>query len=89
MDLEFDDVRVDASALLGETGRGFKLAMRALEGGRIAIAAQALGIGQAALEEALAYARRRIKRSASRSAISRRCNFSWRIWPRISRRRAC
>lgn len=59
MDLEFKDVRVDASALLGETGRGFRLAMRALEGGRIAIAAQALGVGQAALEEALAYARRR------------------------------
>jgi butyryl-CoA dehydrogenase len=59
MDLEFHDVRVDASALLGETGRGFRLAMRALEGGRIAIAAQALGIGQAALEEALAYSRRR------------------------------
>lgn len=59
MDLEFRDVRVDASALLGEAGRGFRLAMRALEGGRIAIAAQALGIGQAALELALDYARRR------------------------------
>ena len=46
-------------ALLGELGRGFRLAMRALEGGRIAIAAQALGVGQAALDEALAYARRR------------------------------
>jgi len=50
---------VDRTALLGEAGRGFRLAMRALEGGRIAIAAQALGVGQAALEEALAYARRR------------------------------
>ncbi len=59
MDLVFRDVRVDPAALLGETGRGFRLAMRALEGGRIAIAAQALGVGQAALEEALAYARRR------------------------------
>ena len=59
MDLTFDNVRVDASARLGEVGRGFRLAMRALEGGRIAIAAQALGIGQAALEEALAYSRRR------------------------------
>ena len=58
-DLEMRDVRVPADALLGETGRGFKLAMRALEGGRIAIAAQALGLGQAALEEALGYARRR------------------------------
>lgn len=59
MDLVFTDVRVEASALLGETGRGFRLAMRALEGGRVAIAAQALGVGQAALDEALAYARRR------------------------------
>jgi butyryl-CoA dehydrogenase len=58
-DMEFRDVRVDSTAMLGEIGRGFKLAMRALEGGRIAIAAQALGVGQAALEEALAYARRR------------------------------
>lgn len=59
MDLTFDEVRVDASALLGEAGRGFRVAMRALEGGRVAIAAQALGVGQAALEEAVAYARRR------------------------------
>lgn len=58
-DLTFDDVRVDASALLGEIGRGFRIAMRALEGGRVAIAAQALGVGQAALNEALAYARHR------------------------------
>jgi butyryl-CoA dehydrogenase len=59
MDLELDDVRVDAGALLGEPGQGFRIAMRALEGGRVAIAAQALGVGQAALDEALAYARTR------------------------------
>jgi butyryl-CoA dehydrogenase len=59
MDLEFHDVRVDAGALLGEPRKGFRLAMRALEGGRIAIAAQALGVGQAALDLALDYARRR------------------------------
>jgi butyryl-CoA dehydrogenase len=59
MDLHFDDVRVDTGALLGESGRGFRIAMRALEGGRVAIAAQALGVGQAALEEAIAYARDR------------------------------
>jgi len=60
MDLELDGVRVDAAAQLGEAGRGFRVAMRALEGGRVAIAAQALGVGQVALEEALAYARQRI-----------------------------
>jgi butyryl-CoA dehydrogenase len=59
MDLELDDVRVEADALLGEPGQGFRIAMRALEGGRVAIAAQALGVGQAALDEALAYARTR------------------------------
>ena len=52
-------MRVEPSALLGEVGRGFRIAMRALEGGRVAIAAQALGVGQAALDEALAYARHR------------------------------
>ncbi len=59
MNLRFDNVRVDAGALLGESGRGFRIAMRALEGGRIAIAAQALGVGQAALDEAVLYARTR------------------------------
>jgi butyryl-CoA dehydrogenase len=59
MDLVLEDVRVGADAVLGELGRGFRLAMRALEGGRIAIAAQALGVGQAALDEAIAYARTR------------------------------
>jgi butyryl-CoA dehydrogenase len=60
MDLMLENVRVGADAVLGEIGRGFRLAMRALEGGRIAIAAQALGVGQAALDEALAYARTRV-----------------------------
>jgi alkylation response protein AidB-like acyl-CoA dehydrogenase len=60
MDLELDGVRLDSDARLGELGRGFRVAMRALEGGRVAIAAQALGVGQAALEEALAYSRQRI-----------------------------
>jgi len=57
--LTFDEVRIEASALMGETGRGFRMAMRALEGGRVAIAAQSLGVGQAALDEALAYSRER------------------------------
>jgi alkylation response protein AidB-like acyl-CoA dehydrogenase len=59
MDLQFRDVRVDASAVLGEVGRGFRIAMRALEGGRVAIAAQSLGLGDAALQEALMYAKGR------------------------------
>ena len=59
MDLELRDVRVPVNARIGEVDRGFRLAMRALEGGRIAIAAQALGIGMAALDQALCYARQR------------------------------
>jgi butyryl-CoA dehydrogenase len=59
VDITLTDARVDAGALLGESGRGFRVAMRALEGGRVAIAAQALGVGQAALDEALRYSRSR------------------------------
>jgi alkylation response protein AidB-like acyl-CoA dehydrogenase len=57
MDLELKDVRVDAHALLGSPGEGFHIAMWALDGGRVAIAAQALGVGAAAMKEALDYAR--------------------------------
>ena len=59
MDLELTSVRVGTDALLGSPGEGFRMAMWALDGGRVAIAAQALGVGQAALDEALAYARSR------------------------------
>ena len=59
MDLAFTDVRVPADCVVGAVNEGFKLAMWALEGGRVAIAAQALGIGQAALDEALNHARSR------------------------------
>ncbi len=59
MNLELRDVRVDADALLGAPGDGFGVALEALDGGRIAIAAQALGAGDAALEEALQHARSR------------------------------
>ena len=58
-DVVLDDVRVGPEALIGAVGLGFDIAMRALDGGRIAIAAQALGIGRAALDEALGHARTR------------------------------
>ena len=57
--LSFQDVRVPAGWRLGEEGEGFKIAMATLDGGRIGIAAQAVGIAQAAYEEALAYAQER------------------------------
>jgi alkylation response protein AidB-like acyl-CoA dehydrogenase len=59
MDLEFRDVAVGAECLLGAPGDGFRIAMWALDGGRVAIAAQALGVGQAALAAAVDHARTR------------------------------
>ncbi|HEX4406872.1 MAG TPA: acyl-CoA dehydrogenase [Polyangia bacterium] len=52
----FADCAVGADALLGAEGEGFKIAMRALDGGRIGIAAQAVGIARAAFEDAIRYA---------------------------------
>ncbi|MDI1484317.1 acyl-CoA dehydrogenase family protein [Polyangium sp. y55x31] len=57
--IELDDCKVPADALLGSEGEGFKIAMMALDGGRIGIASQAVGIATAALEEATQYARER------------------------------
>jgi butyryl-CoA dehydrogenase len=54
-----EDCAVDGDALLGQAGEGFKIAMRALDGGRIGIAAQAVGIARAAFEDAVRYARER------------------------------
>ena len=56
MDLEFD-VHVGDDQVLGSVDQGYRAAMWALQGGRVAIAAQALGIGEAALAEAIAYAK--------------------------------
>lgn len=57
--MTFDDVEVGDDQLIGEVGQGFRVAMSTLDGGRIGIAAQALGIGQAALDHAIAYAKER------------------------------
>jgi len=57
MELELRDVRVGTDALLGAPGDGFGIVLWALDGGRVAIAAQALGAGEAALEEALRHAK--------------------------------
>ncbi len=58
-ELVFEDARIPADALLGKEGEGFKQMLTTLDGGRIGIASQALGIGKAVLEEALAYAKTR------------------------------
>ncbi|HDR4571318.1 acyl-CoA dehydrogenase [Bacillus cytotoxicus] len=55
----FEDCRIPVENLLGEEGQGFKIAMQTLDGGRNGIAAQAVGIAQAALDVSVAYARER------------------------------
>jgi len=57
--LSFEDLRVPASAMLGPEGRGFPIALAALDSGRVGIACQAVGIGTAALDSAVRYAKER------------------------------
>jgi acyl-CoA dehydrogenase len=59
--LTFEDMKVPAENLLGEEGKGFKIAMANLDVGRIGIAAQALGIAEAALEHSTSYAKERVQ----------------------------
>ena len=60
-ELIFNNVKVPKENLLGEEGQGFKIAMKTLDGGRIGIASQALGIAQGAYENALEYSKERIQ----------------------------
>ena len=57
--IRFNDMRLDADLMLGEEGQGLKIALANLEGGRIGIAAQAVGMARAAFEAALDYAKMR------------------------------
>jgi alkylation response protein AidB-like acyl-CoA dehydrogenase len=57
--IRFEHCRVPAANLLGEEGQGLKIALSGLEGGRIGIASQALGMARAAFEAALAYSKQR------------------------------
>ena len=83
----FENCRVPAANLLGEEGQGLKIALSGLEGGRIGIAAQSVGMARAAFEAALAYARS-ASPSASRSSSTRRCSSGSPRWRRRSRPRA-
>lgn len=60
-ELIFNDVKVPKENLLGKEGQGFKIAMATLDGGRIGIASQALGIAQGAFEHAVEYSKERIQ----------------------------
>jgi len=60
-ELVFDNCRVPASNLLGEEGQGFKIALRAIDACRVSIAAQSVGLAQAAYDAAVAYAKDRVQ----------------------------
>lgn len=73
MELVFQDVAIPVENRLGQEGDGFKIAMNSLDGGRIGVAAQALGIAQAALDHAIKYSKERVqfgKPIASNQAIA-------------------
>jgi len=72
-ELIFENCRVPAANMLGKEGEGFKIAMTTLDGGRIGVAAQSVGIAQGALEAAIKYSKERIqfgKPIAANQAIS-------------------
>lgn len=59
VELIFENCRIPATNQLGETGRGLRLALEAIDGSRISVAAQAVGIAQAAFDDSLSYAKER------------------------------
>jgi alkylation response protein AidB-like acyl-CoA dehydrogenase len=61
VELIFEDCRVPKENLLGKEGDGFVIAMASLDGGRIGIASQSVGLGQACLDAAVAYAKERVQ----------------------------
>jgi len=67
-ELYFDNVRVSKENLIGEEGDGFKIALSTLDGGRIGIASQALGIAQASLDASVLYSKERVQFSKPISA---------------------
>lgn len=60
-DLIFENVKVPKENLIGKEGKGFKIALNTLDVGRIGVAAQALGIAQGALDEAIKYVKERVQ----------------------------
>jgi alkylation response protein AidB-like acyl-CoA dehydrogenase len=72
----FEDCRVPAAAVLGSVDEGFRIAMATLDGGRIGIGAQALGIAQRALDESLRYAK---EREAFGHALADFQGLQWRM----------
>ncbi|RMH42202.1 MAG: acyl-CoA dehydrogenase [Deltaproteobacteria bacterium] len=71
-----EDARIPADQVLGEVGQGFKVAMSTLDGGRIGIAAQAIGIARACLEESLDYA---VQRKTFGKPIAEHQAIQWKL----------
>jgi len=59
--LYFSDCRIPKAALLGKEGKGYLMAMETFDGGRVGVAAQAVGIAQGALDDSIAYAKERVQ----------------------------
>ena len=78
--LLFNDVKVPRENLIGEEGFGFTFAMRTLNGGRIGIASQALGIASGAYERSVEYAKQR-KAFGKEIATTRPYSSNWPTWP--------
>lgn len=85
-ELNFNNVKVPKENLLGKEGQGFKIAMATLDGGRIGIASQALGIAQGAYESALDYAK---EREQFGMAIAHQQAISFKIADMATKLRAC
>ena len=75
-DLIFDNCEVPAENILGKEGDGFKIAMSGLDGGRIGIAAQSLGVAQAAMDASIKYAK---NRKQFGSAVTKHQGIRWQI----------
>jgi len=85
-ELVFNNVKVPKENLLGEEGQGFHIAMATLDGGRIGIASQALGIAQGAFESALEYAK---DREQFGKAIAYQQVISFKLADMVTKLRAC
>lgn len=68
-ELIFEDCRVPRSNLIGKEGQGFKIAMMALDGGRVGMAAQGIGVAEAALEASVKYSKERVQFGKPISAL--------------------
>src|SRR5580704_5445546 len=75
--LVFEDLELTPDLMLGQEGEGYRIALSNLEGGRIGIAAQALGMARAACEAALGYAREREAFRSEERRVGKECRSRW------------